>query len=146
MSLESLRATVCTKYGIADRELVDVIESPAGITFETSDGLRYIDVAADSPDAEGKTGLMYLAAPEVERGYQGEFPIFVNPDEDDESVGGDDGAVDLSTLKLAELVAHAKAAFGAELSVRSKADAVAAINELQAAADAATAENAGEAT
>jgi hypothetical protein len=73
------RAVVCAEYGLSDSELVDFADAPGGFTFDTRDGVRYIDVPADAPDADGKTGLMYVVAPDVAGGYRGDFPVYVNP-------------------------------------------------------------------
>lgn len=148
------RADVCARYGLADRELVDFLESPAGLTFTTADGITLIDVPADTPDAVGKTGLMYLNPPQVELGYQGGFPIFANPEDEtpaaDAENGGDagNGEVDLASMTKAQLVVLAAAAFGAELSIKSThAVLLEEVTALQADADAkaaADAENGGD--
>ena len=82
MSDLSTRADVCAKYGLADRELVDFLDSPGGFIFETADGIRLIDVPDDTPDGDDKTGLMYLQPPVLELGYQGGFPVYVPLPED----------------------------------------------------------------
>jgi hypothetical protein len=78
------KADLCVLLGMSDSELGDPIESPAGVVVDSvCDGNRYIVVADDTPDADGKTGVMYLAAPAVEGGYRGDFPVYANfPDEE----------------------------------------------------------------
>lgn len=71
-------------------EIGSVEDSPAGVIVTTTDGVRYVIVPDDSPDAEGKTGLMFLAAPH--ENYGGSFPIYAQPQVDD--VLDDDGNPD----------------------------------------------------
>lgn len=75
--------------GVPAREIGSIASSPAGDVITTTDGTAYIVVPADTPDAEGKTGLMLLAAPseaslvagDIERGtitaWNG-FPVFAS--------------------------------------------------------------------
>ena len=61
--------------GVRPAEIANVDHSPAGPVITTArDGVSYIDVAADAPDAAGKTGLMYASAPYA--GYVGSFPVY----------------------------------------------------------------------
>ena len=72
------RDEVARLLGMADREIGEISDSPAGEVIESvSDGVRYILVSVDCPDGEGKTGLMYLTPPHVEGGYRGDFPVYV---------------------------------------------------------------------
>lgn len=68
--------------GVPVTEISDVADSPAGTIIVTVDGASYVDVPADRPDSEGKTGLMFLAAPKEK--YSGSFPVYAAPVEDDE--------------------------------------------------------------
>lgn len=60
--------------GAAAGEIVDVVEEAFGHVIKHRDGSSYVAVAADKPDAAGKTGLMYLTAPTPT--YEGTFPVF----------------------------------------------------------------------
>jgi hypothetical protein len=65
--------------GMPPSELGDPMDSPGGLVIESlADGLRYIVVPEDNPDADGKTGLMFLGAPQLEgdRVYVGNFPVY----------------------------------------------------------------------
>lgn len=76
------REDACALLGCSDRELVGVVDSPAGPIFNMSDGNSYINVTG--VDADGKTGLMYLQAPNVAGGYKGVFPVYTaEPDTGD---------------------------------------------------------------
>lgn len=44
-------------------EVAAVDESDGAAVITTTAGVRYVVLAEDAPDAEGKTGLMLLAAP-----------------------------------------------------------------------------------
>lgn len=68
------RIELARSLGIKADEIEDVTEGPAGLVIATTDGATYIDVPADNPDAEGKSGLMFLSAPSDP--YSGEFPVF----------------------------------------------------------------------
>lgn len=69
-------------------EIVDANDSPGGTVVTTLDGQTYIIVPEDRPDAEGKTGVMWLNAPprviggKVET-YNGTFPVFAQPGADE---------------------------------------------------------------
>lgn len=108
---ELSRADVCAKYGLADRELVSFDESPGGLIFATSDGNSYIEVPEDLPDFDGKTGLMFLHAPNVDggRGYTGDFPVYVSTPDPAGDVEGGAELEDLSALTNAQLIAHGAA-------------------------------------
>jgi hypothetical protein len=65
-------------------EILEVNDSPAGTVVRTVDGQTYIIVPEDRPDAEGKTGVMWLHAPPRVIGgqlepYKGTFPVFAQP-------------------------------------------------------------------
>lgn len=68
---------VARALGVKPDEIVDVTDSPAGLLITTAPATTYIEVPADRPDADGKTGLMFLAAP-TER-YRGTFPVYAQP-------------------------------------------------------------------
>lgn len=52
-----------TLLGAKPAEIAAVDESDGGPVITTTTGTRYAVLAEDAPDAEGKTGLMLLAAP-----------------------------------------------------------------------------------
>lgn len=56
--------------GVPVGEVVDVYDHDHGTVIITTDGVSYINVDADHPDADGQTGLMYLAKP-----HAGEAPV-----------------------------------------------------------------------
>ncbi|MGH2794821.1 MAG: hypothetical protein ACRDKG_11005, partial [Actinomycetota bacterium] len=62
---------------VREDEIANVYHSPAGVVIVTTDGVSYVDVPADAPDADGKTGLMFLAAPKPGNTYV--FPIYAQP-------------------------------------------------------------------
>lgn len=64
-------------------DITSADEAPAGFVIGTADGVSYIDVPADHPDADGKTGLMFLVKPNPERTYT--FPVYA-PHEDEQPV------------------------------------------------------------
>ena len=72
--------------GMKPSEVISVEDSPAGTVITTFDGQALIDVPVDRPDADGKSGLMLLAAPTV--GYRGTFPIYAQPGADDAAEPG----------------------------------------------------------
>lgn len=88
------------RLGLPVTEIRDVNDSPAGDIVVTTDGVAYIVVPDDNPDSEGKTGVMYLAAPH-ER-YADVFPVYAAPSDDDEVER--DGGV----LSKADLIARAR--------------------------------------
>jgi hypothetical protein len=69
--------------GVPTSEIADVYDDAAvGVVIVTTDGIEYVD--RDEPDAEGKTGLMFLRAPDGMRDresgdYLGTFPVYVSP-------------------------------------------------------------------
>lgn len=64
--------------GMKESEVVAVTGSPAGDLITTVDGT--VLVYCFAPDADGKTGLMFLAAPTEH--YGGSFPIYAQPGAD----------------------------------------------------------------
>lgn len=93
--------------GVPEREITAVHDAAVGPVIVTSDGVEY--VVRDEPDAEGKTGLMFLRAPsgmhDPDGNYTGTFPVYASPpvEIDDEIV--DAGDVDpLDGLTKAELI------------------------------------------
>ncbi len=62
------------KLGCPIEEIGAVADTDAGVVILMADGSSYIDVPADQPDAEGKTGLMYHDAPHED--YSGTFPVY----------------------------------------------------------------------
>lgn len=69
--------------GARTDEIHSVEETPAGDMIVTTDGTAMVVVPDDRPDAEGKTGLMYLVAPT--ENYRGTYPVYANPDLDGEA-------------------------------------------------------------
>lgn len=67
-------------------DITSADEAPAGFVIGTADGVSYIDVPADQPDAEGKTGLMFLVKPNPQRTYT--FPVYA-PHEDEQPADED---------------------------------------------------------
>ncbi len=55
-------------------EIEEIVEAPEGTVITMPDGSSYVDVPADRPDGDGKTGLMYREAPHID--YQGTFPVY----------------------------------------------------------------------
>jgi hypothetical protein len=113
------RTQAAARLGIKEREVRDVLDSPAGVVIVTTDGVSYIDVPEDRPDVDGKTGLMFLSAPK--EGYSYAFPIFAQPEpepeagEDLEPAPGDEpgdngdaegseGAIALASATVAEVL------------------------------------------
>lgn len=60
--------------GVPEREVSDVQDSKHGPVITTTDGVSYILVDSEAPDASGKAGLMYLQKPNPR--YEGVFPVF----------------------------------------------------------------------
>jgi hypothetical protein len=110
--------------GIPKREVADVASSPAGDVIRTTDGTAYL--VADTPDAEGKTGLMLLAAPseaslvigDPDRGtvtlWNG-FPVFAS----DALVDEAPAAVDPDGDGLDDLTLDQLTAIAAEIGVKA---------------------------
>lgn len=62
---------------LQEDEVHDVADSPAGVIVKTGDGVDYVIVEPDNPDAEGRHGVMFLAAPTAN--YGGTFPVYAQP-------------------------------------------------------------------
>lgn len=73
-------ADAAAALSMGEDEITSVESSPAGPVITIHDGTRYIVVPDDLPDADGKTGLMWLEAPNPDFTYS--FPIFT-PSPDD---------------------------------------------------------------
>ena len=126
------RDEAAAALNIKAKEVADVEDSPAGPVITTTDGVRYIVVPEDQPDANGKTGLMFLAAPNL----TGDWPmaIYAQPgavdtdpvtDVDNSGVDSADAQVTTSPAEdtaaaIAALAAVAEPAKGK--GIRSKAD------------------------
>lgn len=80
------------RLGIPTSEVATVDDSPAGPVITTADGNRYIDCR--EPDADGKTGVMFLAPPSD--GYRGTFPVYspFKAEEEQEEPAPSDGSGD----------------------------------------------------
>lgn len=68
------RTEAAAALGLRESEVADVEDSPAGPIVATTDGVRYVIVAEDNPDADGDHGVMFLAAPSE---GDGSWPIKV---------------------------------------------------------------------
>lgn len=66
------------RLGVPVAEIADVLDSPAGMVYVTTDGQSYVDVI--EPDGDGRTGLMFLAAPTEK--YADTFPVYTAPADD----------------------------------------------------------------
>ena len=123
--------------GIPTFEIASIDDSPAGDVVVTTAGTAYIIVPADTPDGDGRTGLMYLSAPHV--GYTGPFPIYTMPAEDTEesSDGERDGGVvagkDELLARARDLGIDAKGNWGEKRLIEAIAAAEAAAAEAGAA-------------
>lgn len=62
---------------IEENEVEAVADSPAGLIVVTTDGVRYIVVDEDNPDAAGRCGVMFLVPPKLP--YHGTFPVYSQP-------------------------------------------------------------------
>lgn len=71
------RDEAAAALNIKAKEVADVEDSPAGPVITTTDGVRYVIVPEDQPDANGKTGLMFLAAPNLTGDWP--MPIYAQP-------------------------------------------------------------------
>lgn len=80
MSKTPTNAAAAKRLGIPEDEVRAVSVEDAGLVVTTTDGQTYIDVPEDQPDANGKTGLMFLVAPS--QTYNGSFPVFGQHDPD----------------------------------------------------------------
>lgn len=94
--------SAASRLGIPMSEIADVYPHEVGDVIVTADGVSYVDVPADRPDGEGKTGLMYLSAPHDR--YSDSFPVYAAPEVLDDSEVSRDGAV----MSKADLIARAK--------------------------------------
>lgn len=95
--------------GVPEREITAVhADAAVGPVIVTSDGVEY--VVRDEPDADGKTGVMFLRAPsgmhDPDGNYTGTFPVYTSqPVETDDDEIVDAGEIDpLDGLTKAELV------------------------------------------
>lgn len=94
--------TAAARLGLPESEIRETYEHEAGPVIVTKDGIAYIDVPADIPDGEGKTGVMYLSAPHDR--YGDAFPVYAAPELLDDDVVVRDTPV----VTKADLVARAK--------------------------------------
>jgi hypothetical protein len=81
MTKRTILLDTARDLGLPAREVVDVDDTPAGRVVTVASGVQYVIVPDDQPDADGKTGVMYLAAP-TDR-YAGSFPVYAQPGADD---------------------------------------------------------------
>lgn len=72
------RTEAAAALSLRETEIADVEASPAGPVITTSDGVRYVIVAEDTPDADGDHGLMFLAAPN-ETGGSWPLKVYAQP-------------------------------------------------------------------
>lgn len=73
-----LREEAAAALGLRENEIADVEDSPAGPVIETTDGVRYVIVPEDQPDADGDHGIMFLAAPN-EMGGSWPIKVYAQP-------------------------------------------------------------------
>lgn len=120
-------AAAAALLGVPVREVRDVANSPAGDVITTTDGVAYL--IADTPDAEGKTGLMLLAAPSAASLVAGDpeqgtttawngFPVFVS-DALDVEVVDEPGPSDVADDGLDALTLDELTALAADLDVKA---------------------------
>lgn len=118
-------AAAATRLGVPEREVVDVADHDHGTVITTTDGVAYIDVADDTPDADGKVGLMFLALPRP--GMLTSFPVFATeePAPADAVVEADEHLAEGTVAEVKDRVGSdselAKAALDAELAKGDKA-------------------------
>ncbi len=74
------KQTAALRLGVPVAEIADVLDSPAGLVYVTTDGQSYVDVV--EPDGAGRTGLMYVSAPWEH--YSDTFPVYTAPVDDDD--------------------------------------------------------------
>lgn len=133
MTAPTLHLEAAARHSIPVSEILDVLDSPAGQVIRTTDGASYVDVPADRPDGDGKTGLMFLAPPTTP--YTGSFPLYTQPVADAEPAGKpakSTAAAPSATKSRSDLVARAKE-LKIELRPRMSVDAIAeAIAEAEA--------------
>ncbi len=72
------RTEAAAALSLRENEIADVEASPAGPVITTTDGVRYIIVAEDTPDADGDHGVMFLAAPN-ETGGSWPLKVYAQP-------------------------------------------------------------------
>lgn len=72
------RTEAAAALGLRENEIADVEDSPAGPVIETTDGVRYVIVPEDQPDADGDHGIMFLAAPN-ETGGSWPIKVYAQP-------------------------------------------------------------------
>jgi hypothetical protein len=74
-------SSVARTLGMKPSEVLDAEDTDAGLVVDIFDGTRLIIVPDDAPDADGKTGVMYLAAPISAGGkdYTGDAPVYAQP-------------------------------------------------------------------
>lgn len=92
--------------GIPVREIADVGDSPAGTLITTTDGVIYVHVPEEAPDADGKSGLMYLAKPHSNDAPVG-FPVFAQETDEDaptEDAADPGAATDVPTGSIGMIV------------------------------------------
>lgn len=63
---------------IEENEVATVADSPAGLIVITTDGVHYVVVDEDNPDAAGRHGVMFLVPPKLP--YHGTFPVYSQPE------------------------------------------------------------------
>lgn len=110
-------AEAAQRLSVLETEISDAIDSPAGAVIVTRDGVAYVDVPVDRPDAEGKTGLMFLAAPTAN--YGGNFPVYAQPGAVDTD---DDVVLEITAIDPAEAAAAVAALLGAPAANTPPAD------------------------
>ncbi len=95
------RTEAAAALSLRENEIADVEASPAGPVITTTDGVRYIIVAEDTPDADGDHGIMFLAAPN-ETGGSWPIKVYAQPGavdtEVDTATDGDAPADDAEAL------------------------------------------------
>lgn len=93
VSNEILLADIAHDLGMKEAEIIDAIDSEAGLVVAIADGTQLIIVPPETPDADGKTGVMFFTAPTLpgDKEYTGDFPVYSQPLETDPAdvVGGD---------------------------------------------------------
>lgn len=119
-----------------EREIIDVADSPAGDLITTVGGTVLVNCV--EPDAEGKTGLMFLAAPTAT--YGGAFPVYAQPGGDtDTDTDTGDGVPTGSISKILDWVQavdgelaleRANDALAAEEAGKNRPSLIAALNDL----------------
>lgn len=115
--------------GVPVTEISDVADSPAGTIIVTVDGASYVDVPADRPDGDGKTGLMFLAAPKEK--YSGSFPVYAAPaeneDEDPKPAKKAADAVVAAVEQSRQLLVERAKELGLKINGRTKTENIVAM-------------------